>query len=237
MDSAGGESSGSGDQDRWEASERGSLSRGIIFFGLIGATTVAATRLRRTIDWVYNQLRVRSNTSWWGGNTSSTRGSYSEQTQKRYNSRMQDEYEDEMERLERIRRMQSVFNRERSKNKKTYESWQNQRPGAYQHSPRNDWYWEEDTSFKDRKPNFRAAPSRPRPSGHYMWSHHYAVLGLDRSRANPYSDLEIKAAFRAKAMECHPDQNQENKEAAEEKFKEVIKSYEAIKSERKNERY
>ncbi|KAL0914543.1 hypothetical protein M5K25_014899 [Dendrobium thyrsiflorum] len=236
MASAGGKSSG--DQDQWETTVRGSISRGIIFFGLIGATaTVAATRLRRTVDWVYNQLRVRSNTSWWGENTSSTRGNYHEQAQKRYNSRMQEEYEDEMERLERIRRMQSVFNRERSKYKKTYESWQNQGPGAYQHCPRNDWYWEEDTSFKDRRPNFRAAPSSPRTSGHYMWSHHYAVLGLDRSRASPYSDLEIKAAFRAKAMECHPDQNQENKEAAEEKFKEVLKSYEAIKSERKNEKY
>ncbi|XP_020570734.1 uncharacterized protein LOC110017917 [Phalaenopsis equestris] len=238
MASAGGESSGG--HDRWEASERGSLSRGIIFFGLIGAiaSTVAAARLRRTVDWVYNQLRLRSNSSWWDENTNFFRGNYSEQAQKRYNTRMQEEYEEEMERLERIRRMQSVFNRERSKIKKTYESWQNQGgPGAYQHSPRNDWYWEEDISFKESKPNFRAAPRGPRPSGHYIWSHHYAVLGLDRSRANPYSDLEIKTAFRAKAMECHPDQNQENKEAAEEKFKEVLKSYEAIKSERRNERY
>lgn len=81
---------------------------------------------------------------------------------------------------ERIRRMQGVFNRERSKFKKTYESWQNQGPGAYQHCPRNDWYWEEDASFKERKSNFRAAPRGSRPSGQYMWSHHYAVLGLDR---------------------------------------------------------
>lgn len=237
MASAGGKSSD--DQDRWETSERGSLSRGIFFVGLFGvfATTVAAIRLRRTVDWVYNQLRLRSNFSWWGENSSSSRGNYNERAQKGYKSRMQEEYEEEMERLERIRRMQSVFNRERRKFKKTYESWQSQEPGAYQHCPRNDWYWEEDTSFKDRKPNFRAAPKGYKPSGQYMWSHHYAVLGLDRSRANPYSDLEIKAAFRAKAMECHPDQNQDNKEAAEEKFKEVLKSYEAIKSERKNERY
>ncbi|KAG0467830.1 hypothetical protein HPP92_017158 [Vanilla planifolia] len=42
----------------------------------------------------------------------------------------------------------------------------------------------------------------------------------------PYSEDEIKIAFRTKAMECHPDQNQHNKEVAEAKFKEVLKSYE-----------
>ncbi|KAF3772556.1 Chaperone protein [Nymphaea thermarum] len=45
-----------------------------------------------------------------------------------------------------------------------------------------------------------------------------------------------KTAFREKAKEYHPDQNQNNKEAAEEKFKEVLTSYEAIKLERKNKR-
>ncbi|KAI4389846.1 hypothetical protein MLD38_002023 [Melastoma candidum] len=31
-------------------------------------------------------------------------------------------------------------------------------------------------------------------------SHHYSVLGLDRSRKTTYTDTEIKAAFRAKSM-------------------------------------
>lgn len=71
----------------------------------------------------------------------------------------------------------------------------------------------------------------------------------------------LQSAFRAKALEYHPDQNQDNKgdkslysvdyyylifscaylhitldatDAAEAKFKEVLTSYEAIKSERKN---
>jgi len=44
----------------------------------------------------------------------------------------------------------------------------------------------------------------------------------------------VQTAFRTKAMEVHPDQNQDDREAAEEKFKEVVKSYEAIKLERKN---
>lgn len=231
--SAGGNSSD--DTNLWEESHRSSLSRGIILLGLIGATaTVASIRVRRTIDWIYNQVKARSNTSWWDGNKGFSRASYNEQARRRYNSRMQEEYEEEMERLERIRRMQNVFNRERSKHKKTYESWQDQTSGTYQQSPRNDWYWEADTSFRDRRPNFKAAPRSPKPSGNYMWSHHYAILGLDRSRPKPYSDVEIKAAFREKAMECHPDQNQENKESAEAKFKEVLNSYEAIKSERRN---
>lgn len=45
----------------------------------------------------------------------------------------------------------------------------------------------------------------------------------------------LQNAFRTKAMEVHPDQNQDNREAAEERFKEVVKSYEAIKLERKND--
>uniref|UniRef100_A0A453H9Q2 J domain-containing protein n=1 Tax=Aegilops tauschii subsp. strangulata TaxID=200361 RepID=A0A453H9Q2_AEGTS len=60
------------------------------------------------------------------------------------------------------------------------------------------------------------------------------MLFLYRSRGTPYTDAEVKNAFRTKAMEVHPDQNQDNRETAEEEFKEVVKSYEAIKLERKN---
>ncbi|XP_019155953.1 PREDICTED: uncharacterized protein LOC109152761 [Ipomoea nil] len=74
-----------------------------------------------------------------------------------------------------------------------------------------------------------------------------------RSRAKPYTDDEIKVlhivsasakflssfksknilfalltAFWAKIMECHPDQNQDNKEFAEAKFKTVMTAYKAI---------
>lgn len=213
-----------------EQDDDGPSIMGVLFFGLIGATatTIAAGRLRTTVDWFCNQIKSRANSSWTSGTSSSSRGS---SAWNRYNRRMQEEYEDEMERLERIRRMQSVFNRERSKYKKTYEAWRESGPGAYQHFQRDDWYWKTDTSYKDRRTNFRSAP---RASGNYILSHHYSVLGLDRSRGKPYSDAEIKTAFRAKAMEYHPDQNQSNKEAAEAKFKEVMISYEAIKLERKN---
>ncbi|GFP91720.1 Dnaj homolog subfamily b member 2 [Phtheirospermum japonicum] len=59
----------------------------------------------------------------------------------------------------------------------------------------------------------------------------------NRLRRKPYTDDEIKLAFRTKAKEFHPDQNQDNKEFAEAKFKEVMVSYEAIKSERENNRH
>ncbi|KAM3342229.1 putative protein isoform X1 [Capsicum galapagoense] len=204
---------------------------GIFIFALIGATatTFAVTQLRSTVDFVYSQLKQSAQRSRAGG---SFRTSFQEEAWKRYNRRMREEYEEEMERVERIRRMQSVFNRERNKYKRSYESWQENGQSAYhQHFQRNDWYWKADTSFRDRGTNFRETP---RANASYPLSQHYSVLGLDRSRTKPYTDDEIKSAFRAKAKQFHPDQNQQNKEVAEAKFKEVMKSYEAIKSERKN---
>lgn len=206
---------------------------GILLFGLIGATatTAAVTQLRRSVDWVYSQLS-RSKESWKNASGKTFRTGFQGEAWKRYNRRMQEEYEEEMERVERIRRMQSVFNRERNKYKRSYESWaENGQGGYHQHFQRNDWYWKGDTSYRDRGANFREAP---RASASYPLSHHYSVLGLDRSRAKPYTDDEIKSAFRAKAMEFHPDQNQDNQQLAEAKFKEVVISYEAIKTERKN---
>ncbi|PIA25283.1 hypothetical protein AQUCO_12000023v1 [Aquilegia coerulea] len=133
---------------------------------------------------------------------------------------------------ERIRRMQSVFHRERNKYKRSYQSWrENDQEGYHPQFQRNDWYWKTDTSYKDQRANSGATP---RHSGTYMLSHHYSVLGLDRWRTKPYTEDEIKSAFRTKAKEFHPDQNQDNKEAAEAKFKDVMTSYEAIKLERKN---
>ncbi|KAI4337092.1 hypothetical protein L6164_015546 [Bauhinia variegata] len=194
---------------------------GVLLFGLIGATatTFAVGQLRRTVDWFYAQLS-RSQSSWKGRSSSSFRKTFQEEAWKKYNKRLQEEYEDEMERVERIRRMQSVFNRERNKYKRSYESWRENDTGAYhQHFQRDDWYWKADTSFRDRRTNYR---DTPRESGSYALSHHYSVLGLDRFRTTPYTDAEIKTAFRTKAKEYHPDQNQDNRVAAEAKFKEVM---------------
>ncbi|EMS66135.1 Chaperone protein DnaJ [Triticum urartu] len=133
---------------------------------------------------------------------------------------------------QRIRHMQSVFNRERNKFRNSYESWkENGPPGGYNYIPRDDWYWQTDTPNSEKKNKRTYTPAGPRG---YPMSHHYTVLGLDRSRGTPYTDAEVKSAFRTKAMEVHPDQNQDNRETAEEEFKEVVKSYEAIKLERKN---
>ncbi|KAJ4966822.1 hypothetical protein NE237_018671 [Protea cynaroides] len=202
---------------------------GILLFGLIGATatTYAVGQLRRSVDWFYTEMTRLKGTT--GG---SYRSSFRVEAWKRYNRRMQEEYEDEMERVERIRRMQSVFNRERNKYKRSYQSWGENGPGAYhQHFQRNDWYWKTEASHREQRTNSRATPQ---DTGNHSLSHHYSVLGLDRWRSKPYTETEIKVAFRAKAMQCHPDQNQDNKEAAEAKFKEVLTSYEAIKSERKS---
>ncbi|TQD80114.1 hypothetical protein C1H46_034321 [Malus baccata] len=205
---------------------------GILVFGLIGATatTLAVSQLRRTVDWVYTQLFRSPSTG--RGSGSSFRTAFQEEAWKRYNRRMREEYEEEMERVERIRRMQSVFNRERSKYKRTYESWrENDQGGYHQQFQREDWYWKTDTSFKDRRSSYRETP---RENANYLLSHHYSVLGLDRFRKAPYTEAEIKTAFRTKAKQFHPDQNQNNKVAAEAKFKEVMTSYEAIKKERGN---
>ncbi|KAG6644401.1 hypothetical protein I3843_08G053700 [Carya illinoinensis] len=191
---------------------------GFFLFSLIGAT---ATTFALT----------RSQPSWKGGTGSSFRSSFQEEARKKYNRRIQEEYEEEMERVERIRRMQSVFNRERNKYKRGYESWRESGPGAYhQHFQRDDWYWKTDTSHKYQRSTYKETP---RASAGYWLSHHYSVLGLNRCRTTPYTEAEIKTAFRAKAKEFHPDQNQDNKEVAEAKFKEVMTSYEAIKEERK----
>lgn len=206
---------------------------GILIFGLIGATatTLAVGHMRQMADWFSSQI-TRSK-SWKGGSGRSYRTSFQEEAWKRYNRRMQEEFEDEMERVERIRRMQSVFNREKNKYNRGYESWKennNASSGYHQHFQRNDWYWKTDKAHGNRS-NFKEPPRSP---VNYALSHHYAILGLSRSRTQPYTDDEIKTAFRSKAKQFHPDQNQDNKDVAEARFKEVMTSYEAIKTERKN---
>ncbi|XAR62007.1 hypothetical protein NMG60_11016577 [Bertholletia excelsa] len=206
----------------------------IFFFAMIGATatTIAARQLRRTVDWIYTQL-TRSQSPWESANSGSFRSSFQEEAWrwKNFSHRMQKEYKEEMERMEYIWRIQSVFNKERSKYKRNFESWRENGPGAYQHFQREDCYWKADTSCRYQSSSFRETPVA---GATFPLSHHYSVLGLDRLRTKPYTDNEIKAAFRAKAKEFHPDQNQDNKELAEEKFKDIMTSYEAIKKERES---
>lgn len=60
----------------------------------------------------------------------------------------------------------------------------------------------------------------------------YKVLGVSRDASNE----EIKKAYRALSRRYHPDANQNNpnKEAAEEKFKEIQQAYQQIMKEREN---
>jgi molecular chaperone DnaJ len=61
---------------------------------------------------------------------------------------------------------------------------------------------------------------------------YYEILGLDRNA----DDSGIKAAYRKKAMEFHPDRNPGDK-AAEEKFKEAAEAYEVLRDSQKRRIY
>lgn len=226
-----------GKDERWPSSKRSRPGEkqeslklyGVFVFGLIGSlvTTFAVLQLRRNVDLFYSQSQASGRKTF--------RSAFQEEAWRRYNQRLEEAYEEEMERVERIRRMQRIFNRERTKYRRSYERWSRNDPGAYNyHFQQDEWYWKAHASYGDHWTNFKET-SRDRST--YPLSHHYSVLGLDRSRRTPYTEAEIKTAFRAKAKEFHPDQNQNNKEVAEAKFKEVMTSYEAIKQERKNKMY
>ena len=60
----------------------------------------------------------------------------------------------------------------------------------------------------------------------------YDTLGISRGA----SDSEIKKAYRKLAMKWHPDKNQDNKEAAEKKFKAVSEAYEVLTIRRRTSR-
>lgn len=220
-----------------ERENNGMRMWGIFIIGLIGATvtTYAVGQARRTLEWFYTQGKrtTQSQYSWKQGQTNGSQQTKQKSWNEYVKQKFQEEHEEEMERVERIRRMQGVFNRERNKYRRSYEQWHENPSDAYQQQnfQRNDWYWNTEKSYQDRKANEWKAGTRA--SGNYILARHYEVLGLDTSRAESYSEAEIKAAFRTKAKEFHPDQNPTNKEAAEKKFKEVVISYEALKSEQK----
>ncbi|KAL6880408.1 hypothetical protein ACP4OV_011973 [Aristida adscensionis] len=225
---------GGRDPPPWRAREGdgdpGSFPSSILLFALVGATatTAAVGQLRRAVSWFYTQLSRSEPYVYW--EDIPRRPNRSGEAWEHYYQRMRERSEDQRERVERIRHMQDVFKKERSKCR-DYRTWDAHNPGYYQHSRRDEWYWDAEAFYANQRTNFR---SMPREAMNYTMSHHYSILGLDRSRSEPFSDAEIKNAFRRKAMEYHPDQNQNNKEVAEAKFKEVMDSYEAIKLERRN---
>lgn len=62
---------------------------------------------------------------------------------------------------------------------------------------------------------------------------YYEVLGVSRNA----SEDEIKKAYRKLARQYHPDMNRDNKEQAEEKFKEVSEAYEVLSDANKKAQY
>ncbi len=62
---------------------------------------------------------------------------------------------------------------------------------------------------------------------------YYKILGISKSA----SDDEIKKAYRNLAKKYHPDANQDNKEQATEKFKEVCEAYEVLMDKNKRATY
>ncbi len=62
---------------------------------------------------------------------------------------------------------------------------------------------------------------------------YYEVLGVDKSA----SQDDIKKRYRQLAKKYHPDMNRENREEAEEKFKELSEAYEVLADPEKRKRY
>ncbi|KAH7276934.1 hypothetical protein KP509_39G027200 [Ceratopteris richardii] len=135
-----------------------------------------------------------------------------------------------MERLERMRRMAEAFHRERAQYAQGFERWQEsaRNPGGPYGWPRGNWSW----TTRDWEEWNDANNGRQGTSQNFWgspYAKYYKILGLDESKAGSYSQDEIKAAYRKKAMEYHPDRNQHRKEYAEAKFREVAEAYEALK--------
>lgn len=62
---------------------------------------------------------------------------------------------------------------------------------------------------------------------------YYEILGITKSA----DEKEIKKAYKRLAMKHHPDKNQDDKAAAEEKFKEIKEAYEVLTDPQKKEAY
>ena len=62
---------------------------------------------------------------------------------------------------------------------------------------------------------------------------YYEILEINKNA----SKEEIKQAYKRLALKYHPDKNIENKEIAEEKFKEISEAYEVLGDEKKKYNY
>ena len=62
---------------------------------------------------------------------------------------------------------------------------------------------------------------------------YYAILGVDRNA----DDDQLKKAYRKMAVKWHPDKNQDKKEKAEAKFKEIGEAYDVLSDKNKRAIY
>lgn len=142
---------------------------------------------------------------------------------------------------ERIRRVKEAFAREKV-HAHTHSTWQERYGDKWDwrwEGDRWEWKGEEQRQRAQREQDWRRNEERKQHVSGYellkqaRLAHHFNVLGLDATRSQPYSDADIKAAFRLKALEYHPDQNQGNKQLAEVKFRQLLESYHLLKGQLK----
>ncbi len=62
---------------------------------------------------------------------------------------------------------------------------------------------------------------------------YYDILGIKKGATK----TEIKSAYRKLALKWHPDKNQDKKQEAEEKFKEINEAYQVLSDEKKRKTY
>ena len=62
---------------------------------------------------------------------------------------------------------------------------------------------------------------------------YYKVLGVPQNA----SSSDIKKAYHQLALQVHPDKNSENREAAEEKFKQIAEAYAVLSDAKKRDNY
>eukprot|EP00850_Spirogloea_muscicola_P018941 SM000179S03413 [mRNA] locus=s179:106341:107877:+ [translate_table: standard] len=137
--------------------------------------------------------------------------------------RMWEEYQEELRRKqEHWWRMHQEEEKEKERFRKAYSRWQQQ------HQQQRSRYWQWDDEEK-AKWNYEESYRKPAMPVNRGTLDHYAALGLDRSRAEPFTAAELKAAFRSKAMEHHPDRNPLNKEESEYRFRQAVNAYEALR--------
>ena len=77
------------------------------------------------------------------------------------------------------------------------------------------------------------AGKMPQRQADVMSEDYYRVLGLEKSAA----EADIKRAYKKLALQWHPDKNQENRAAAEEKFKRISEAYACLSDSEKRKLY